>query len=78
MSKVQYMLGIHEPSRGEGLTVQDVVDMLMTIPAKARRNAYLTVNTVEVVGMGIGQRDQAEAHEVSVSLRLDPNDQQIL
>ena len=69
-------LGIHKPNDGEGLTIQDTIDMLKQIAPKARRFSYLNIvdeecNIRDVIGMGIGQSDQAEKHELKVNLLLD-------
>ncbi|HEY1898142.1 MAG TPA: hypothetical protein VGG62_17815 [Terracidiphilus sp.] len=65
--------GTHEPSNGEGLTIQDLLDLLKRVPAQARGN-YLRVNcgdgeVREVTGLQFAQSDQAEKWEFKVYLK---------
>lgn len=71
--KVEHLVGNkYWPNSGDGLTVQDLIELLMTIPPKARRNSYVQVafpqHIAEVIGMGVAQSDQAEPHEIKVYL----------
>lgn len=65
--------GTHEPNGGEGLTLQDLLELLRSIPRQARNN-YVSVTfedgtTGDVTGLRIGQSDQAEKWEFSVHVK---------
>lgn len=62
--------GRHIPNKGEGLTLQDLLELLQSVPRKARDN-YLTVNGQDVIGLAFGQSTQAEKWEFYVNLILD-------
>lgn len=66
--KASDMLGYYLPNQGNELCVQDLIDLLMRIPAKARRSSLVTVASGFVIGMSIGQSDQAPDDELKVRL----------
>jgi hypothetical protein len=66
-------MGDFEPNDGEALTIEDVIEMLRkSIKPKARIFSYLTVGGRDVIGVSIGQSDQAEKHDLHVQLTLGP------
>jgi hypothetical protein len=62
------------PNNGEGITLQDLLELIRKIPAKARQN-YVQVNlggeSAEVTGIAFAQSDQAEKWEFKVYIATD-------
>lgn len=59
--------GKHLPGNGEGITLQDLYELLKRIPRKARDN-FVTVDGKDVLGISFGQSDQAEKWEFKAHL----------
>jgi hypothetical protein len=57
------LIGNHLPNNGEGLTAQDLFELLQSIPAPARRESYVMVDGEDVTGIGIAQSSEAEKWE---------------
>lgn len=64
-------LGRHLPNNGEGLTAEDLYRMLRSLTPAERRKSYVGVGGHDVIGMSVGQSDQAPRGEVKVWLLLD-------
>jgi hypothetical protein len=62
------------PNNGEGLTLQDLLELIRNFPAKARQN-YVRVNmggeSAEVTGIAFAQSDQAEKWEFKIYITTD-------
>jgi len=71
-------IGNHKPNGGEGLTAQDLYELLRILTRTERRNSYVMVGGIDVIGMGVSQSDQAEYGEVKVHLLLDGDAQEKL
>lgn len=63
--------GKHLPNNGEGLTLEDLRQLLNSIPARARRDTYITYAGKDVIGLHFGQSDQAEPTEFTCHVVLD-------
>lgn len=65
--------GDHEPNNGSGITAQEMLDLLRSIPRKARDNYLRVIGEdgcpVEVSGLHFGKSDQAEKWEFKVYIR---------
>ncbi len=59
------LIGFHGSQRG-GLTVQDLLDLLKSVPAKARQNYVMVAGMGDVVGIQMAQSDQAEKWDFKV------------
>lgn len=64
-------VGRHVPNNGEGLTAQDLYELLRVMTLTERRKSYVTAGPFDVIGLSIGQSDQAERCELSVHIVLD-------
>jgi hypothetical protein len=67
------LIGRHLPGNGQGITGEDLYQLLRQIPRKAREN-YLMCNGNDVLGLSIGQSDQAEPWEFKLRLVTDGED----
>jgi hypothetical protein len=69
------LLGPHEPNHGDGLTVQDLLMLLRSIPVQARNNYVMVIGEggvpLEVTGVQFAQSDQAEKWEFKVYLKTE-------
>jgi len=67
------LMGRHETTDGEAMTLQDLLELLRSLPRQARDN-YVTVYSpdniqrAEVRGLAFAQSDQAEKWEFKISL----------
>lgn len=65
--------GTHMPNNGEGITLEDLYQLIKSIPVKIRRSNYIMVDaqdwtTADVIGLSFAQSDQAEPHEFKVHM----------
>lgn len=67
--------GQHLPQNGEGITLEDLYQLLKTIPARVRRQNYPTVcgpdpagKQADIAGISFGQSDQAEKYEFHAAI----------
>jgi hypothetical protein len=62
------------PNNGEGLTLQDLLELIRKIPARARQN-YVMVSMGDergdVTGLAFAQSDQAEKWEFKIYITTD-------
>lgn len=65
------------PNNGEGITLQDLLELIHSVPAKARQN-YVQVRVgddlAEVTGLAFAQSDQAEKWEFKIYIKTDHKD----
>jgi hypothetical protein len=64
------LLGTHDSYDGQGMTIQELLDLLKSVPPKARHN-YVMVShgdapPEDVTGLHFAQSDQAEKWEFKV------------
>jgi len=59
--------GQHWPEKGNGITLQDLLELLRRIPRQARDN-YVMCDGKDVIGLNFSQSTQAEKWEFKVSL----------
>jgi hypothetical protein len=64
------LIGTTKPNNGDGLTVDDLITLLRRLPSRARQN-YIMADCKDVIGISIGQSDQAETWELKIHLLLD-------
>lgn len=68
LSEIQ---GDHLPLDGEGLTLEDLYQLIKSIPRKVRENSYVGSHGNEVTGLQFGHRSTAEKYEFSVAIVTD-------
>ena len=57
------LIGRHLPGNGEGITGEDLYQLLKSMPRKARGNYLQVTGGGDVLGLSIAQSDQAEPWE---------------
>jgi hypothetical protein len=63
MIDIRDLLGRHEPNGGEGLTLEDLYQLLKIVPFQVRRNSYIQVEDEDVSGISFSHSDQAQKYE---------------
>lgn len=64
------LIGRHLPNNGDGITAEDLYQLLKQIPRKAREN-YLMCGDGDVTGISISQSDQAEPWDFKIHIKVD-------
>lgn len=70
------LIGRHLPNDGQGITAEDLYQLLKRIPRKARENNLQVAWGGDVLGLSIAQSDQAEPWEFRLYVVTDERCQQ--
>ena len=67
--------GTHEPgASGTGCTLQELYELLRSLPRKARQNYIMTQDGEDVTGLHFAQSDQAEKWDFNVYIATTKGD----
>lgn len=67
------LIGRHLPASGEGITGEDLYQLLKSMPSRARNN-YVTVANGDLIGLNIAKSDQSQRWEFKLHLIGDGED----